>query len=224
MNDEIQNFIKTYRDALGQERDLAFQNLENTRRNTFQNIMGSANTAGMMYSNFPERAKIQYDTNTYMPARNEIQNTYQTGLDKLRSNITGYLNQLSDLRDATNALKKANDTTSKFRMNDAGDYFYVDESGGVQYRNSKSDPIRLGTAAKRAGYDASDTSGMLGYIKNYMNANEFSRLNSIWENAKNQGATGFTYNVGDDFTPNSINFLDESDRSFLDALGLNFSF
>ena len=148
MNDEIQNFINAYRDSLGTQRDLAFQNLENTRRNAYQSIMSSANNAGMMYSNFPERAKIQYDTNTYMPAKTNIQNTYQTGLDTLRSNIVNTLNNIKDLRDATAATNTASNPTSMFKMNDSGDYFYPWENG-VQFRNAQGDPIRFGTAAQR---------------------------------------------------------------------------
>ena len=62
MNDEIKSFIDSYRESLDQQRDLGMQNLENNRRNQFQNIMAGANKAGMLYSNFPERARIQYDT------------------------------------------------------------------------------------------------------------------------------------------------------------------
>lgn len=93
-------FINAYRDALGRQRDLNQQAIENNRRNQYQNIMGSANTLGMMYSNFPERAKMLYDTNTYMPTLVENQTTYQTGLDKLRSNTVNYLNQLKEINDA----------------------------------------------------------------------------------------------------------------------------
>lgn len=223
MNDEIQNFINAYRDSLGTQRDLAFQNLENTRRNAYQSIMSSANNAGMMYSNFPERAKIQYDTNTYMPAKTNIQNTYQTGLDTLRSNIVNTLNSIKDLKDATTATNTAANPTSMFKMNDSGDYFYPWENG-VQFRNAQGDPIRFGTAAQRAGYDPSSAVDLLGYAQNYMTSGEWARLNDIWSRAHQQGATGFTYNVGDSFTPNTLNFLDESERGFLDSLGLSFSF
>ena len=65
IDDEKQSFIDAYRDALGVQRDLAIQNLDNNRRNAYQAIMSGANKAGMMYSNFPERAKYQYDTSTY---------------------------------------------------------------------------------------------------------------------------------------------------------------
>lgn len=76
------------------------QNLDNQRRNDFRTIMSNANTAGMMYSNFPQRSKIQYDTQTYMPSQTKIQSTYQTGLQKLRQNIINTSNQLKTINDA----------------------------------------------------------------------------------------------------------------------------
>ena len=106
INDKVDPFVNQYRDALERQRDLSFQNLDNTRRNDFAGIMGAANTAGMMYSNFPQRSKIQYDTSTYMPNQAKIQNTYQTGLDKLRSNVVNLSNQLKNVNDAISDLNK----------------------------------------------------------------------------------------------------------------------
>lgn len=106
INDNVDPFISKYRDDLEHQRDLAFQNLDNTRRNDFQSIMGNANTAGMMYSNFPQRTKKQYDTQSYMPSQTKIQNTYQTGLDKLRSNVVNLSNQLRNINDAIADLNK----------------------------------------------------------------------------------------------------------------------
>lgn len=112
-------FINAYRDALGRQRDLNKQSIENNRRNQYQNIMGSANALGMMYSNFPERAKMLYDTNTYMPALTENQTTYQTGIDKLRSNTVNYLNQLKDINDAIA------DLSTSSTSNNSGDADYL---------------------------------------------------------------------------------------------------
>lgn len=100
INQEVDPFITAYRDSLERNRDLAVQNLDNTRKLQFQNIMSGANKAGMMYSNFPQRSKIQYDTQTYNPARVKIQQTYQTGLDKLRSNIINLSNQMKSINEA----------------------------------------------------------------------------------------------------------------------------
>ena len=104
----VDPFISQYRDALERQRDLSMQSLDNTRRNDFRNIMAAANTAGMMYSNFPQRSKIQYDTSTYMPSQARIQSTYQTGLDKLRSNTVNLSNQLKSINEAIAELNKTN--------------------------------------------------------------------------------------------------------------------
>lgn len=100
INDTIDPFINAYRDSLDRQRDLANQNLANNRRAQFANIMAGANKAGMLYSNFPERAKIQYDTGTYTPSVAKVQQTYQTGLDKLRSNTIDLANQLKTINEA----------------------------------------------------------------------------------------------------------------------------
>jgi hypothetical protein len=100
INQEVDPFINAYRDTIDRQKDLALQNLDAQRRNDFQTIMGNANTAGMMYSNFPQRSKIQYDTQTYLPNQVKIQNTYQTGLQKLRQNIINTSNQLKTINDA----------------------------------------------------------------------------------------------------------------------------
>lgn len=100
INDEIDPFITAYRDSLERQRDLSSQAIDNTRKNQFQQIMTSANKVGMLYSNLPERAKTQYDTGTYLPAVASNQSTYQTGLDKLRSNTVSLVNQLREINEA----------------------------------------------------------------------------------------------------------------------------
>lgn len=100
INQELDPFINAYRQSLDRQKELAMQNLGNQRRNDFQTIMSSANDAGMMYSNFPQRSKTQYDTQTYMPSQAKIQSTYQTGLQKLRQNIINTSNQLKTINDA----------------------------------------------------------------------------------------------------------------------------
>ena len=107
INDTIDPFINAYRDSLQQQRDLAMQNLDNTRRNDYASIMSNANTAGALYSNFPQRDKIKYDTQTYQPKQIKIQQSYQTGLDKLRSNIISTANQLKTINEAIAELNAA---------------------------------------------------------------------------------------------------------------------
>ena len=103
----VDPFINAYRDSLERQRDSAMQNLDATRRNDFATIMSGANKAGMMYSNFPQRQKIQYDTQTYMPAQIKIQTGYQTGLQKLRENTINMANQLKTINDAIAELNAA---------------------------------------------------------------------------------------------------------------------
>lgn len=100
INENVDPFIQNYHDSLQRQRDLAQQNLQNQRSLDFANIMSSANEAGMMYSNFPQRAKIQYDTSTYTPSTVKVQQTYQTGLQKLRENVINTANQLKSVNEA----------------------------------------------------------------------------------------------------------------------------
>lgn len=100
IDSELDPFITAYRDSLERQRDLSMQNLENQRRLDQRSIMAGANKAGMMYSNFPQRDKIKYDTQTYMPGQIKVQQGYQTGLQKLRENIINTSNQLKSINEA----------------------------------------------------------------------------------------------------------------------------
>lgn len=99
-DDEIQNFYKNYRETLSSQYENNKNLLEQQRRNAQQSIMSSANKAGMLYSNFPQRSKIQYDQNTYQPAQTKLFTTYQTGLDTLRNNILNQQNAIAEIKDA----------------------------------------------------------------------------------------------------------------------------
>lgn len=221
-NNEIQSFIDGYRNFLEHQREMDIQNAGNDRRNAFQNIMSGANSAGMMYSNFPERSKYQYNTYTYEPAIIKAQNTYKTGLDTLRNNVTKTYNSIKDLQDATNAQNAAVDPIANAAINSANDYSYWnDATGTTQFRNSSSDPIRFGTAAQRAGYSTPED--IIKYASLTLKGqDEFNRLNRIWDLAKNNGMTGFAYNTGDNFQMPSYNFLTDADNDFLGSLGLAF--
>lgn len=91
---EVNPFIKNYREALESQREAALTQLDQERANQQEAIMSQANTAGMLYSNFPARTKIQYDTQTYYPQMAKVNTAYQTGLDTLRNNATNYLNTI----------------------------------------------------------------------------------------------------------------------------------
>ena len=97
---QIKDFYQNYRDSLDKQYQTALQSLEQQRKNTQTSIMSGANKAGMMYSNFPARAKIQYDQGTYQPAMIKLNTSYRTGLDTLRNNILKYQNSIAEIQDS----------------------------------------------------------------------------------------------------------------------------
>ena len=154
INDTIDPFINAYRDSLDRQRDLAKQNLESQRRNQFQSIMAGANKVGMMYSNFPERAKIQFDTNTYEPAVAKVQTTYQTGLDKLRSNTVDLVNQLKTINEAIDDLNSTGGGGGTKYSTNLADYY--SDTHGYQFRDKNGNLIRANTWARNNGYNTWD--------------------------------------------------------------------
>lgn len=88
-------FIQNLRTALTDSYNAGMANLDNQRKLDHAAIMNNANKAGVLFSNIPQRMKIQYDTNTYMPAQTNLRNSYQTGLDTLRNNGINAANQVS---------------------------------------------------------------------------------------------------------------------------------
>lgn len=98
--DQVKDFYQNYRDSLDRQYQANLQNLEQQRKNAQTSIMSGANKAGMLYSNFPARAKIQYDQDTYQPAQIKLQNSYKTGLDALRNNILKYQNSIAEIQDS----------------------------------------------------------------------------------------------------------------------------
>lgn len=97
---QIRDFYQNYRDSLDRQNQSTIQSLDQQRRNAQASIMSGANKAGMLYSVFPARQKIQYDQNTYQPARIKLQTSYQTGLDTLRNNILKYQNSIAEIQDS----------------------------------------------------------------------------------------------------------------------------
>lgn len=97
---QIKDFYQNYRDSLDRQYQTAVQSLEQQRKNNQAAIMGGANKAGMLYSNFPARAKIQYDQQTYQPAQIKLQSSYQTGLDALRNNMLKYQNSIAEIQES----------------------------------------------------------------------------------------------------------------------------
>jgi hypothetical protein len=95
----VDPYLQAYRDSLQEQYDAAVANIEQQRTNDMANIMAQANTRGMMYSNFPERSKYQYDTGTYSPSIIKARQSYQTGLDTLREKGVQLANQIKTVEE-----------------------------------------------------------------------------------------------------------------------------
>ena len=106
-DNDVNEFIRNYRIALQAQRDSAVKQLEQQRRNSYATIMSGANKAGMLYSTWPMREKIKYDTGTYYPAHIKAQTSYQSGLDTLRNNAVNLWNQIKAYNEATADLSNA---------------------------------------------------------------------------------------------------------------------
>lgn len=102
--EDVNQFIKNYREALQAQRDSSIKQLEQQRRNDYATIMSGLNKAGALYSNFGERAKTKYLASTYSPALVKVQNSYQTALDNLRSNAVKLWNQIKAYEEASSDL------------------------------------------------------------------------------------------------------------------------
>lgn len=103
-DDQIKSFYQNYRDSLDRQYQTGIANLDQQRRNDQTSIMSNANRMGALYSNFPQRDKIKYDTGTYQPNLVKLYQGYQTGLQKLRENMVNYQNSIKSIQDAINEL------------------------------------------------------------------------------------------------------------------------
>lgn len=99
---QVEPFMQKYRDAMARSRDASLMQLNQQRENDQANIMSEANRAGMLYSNFPTRSKMQYDVNTYNPNLIKIQSAYTTGLDALRNKGVELANYLKSTQESIN--------------------------------------------------------------------------------------------------------------------------
>lgn len=96
----VDDFIKAYRESLIKQYGANRALIDNSRDAYETNLMNTANAKGMMYSNFPQRDKLKYQTSTYMPNIVNAQNTYQTGIDKIRSNAVSVANNIKTIEQA----------------------------------------------------------------------------------------------------------------------------
>lgn len=98
--DDTKTYFENLRDAYKVQYDTQRNLLDEQRRQQQAQTMSQANTAGMLYSNFPQRTMIQYDTNTYQPALTKLNTTYLTGLDSLRNKGTQLANSILSTQEA----------------------------------------------------------------------------------------------------------------------------
>ena len=96
---DINPFIKSYRESLKHQNDMALSQLKQENINREAGIMSKANKAGMMFSNFPQRNKLQNLSQTYLPSLAKQNETYQTGLQKIRNNSVEVYNNIKHLQD-----------------------------------------------------------------------------------------------------------------------------
>lgn len=109
------DFLKNLREALQQSYNAGIAQLNNQRTLDQAVIMNRANKAGVMFSNIPQRMKIQYDTSTYMPNQVKLNQSYQSGLDALRNAGVNAANQVAyyqQMVDHYNTLPTNNTTSS----------------------------------------------------------------------------------------------------------------
>lgn len=219
----VNDFVKSYRDTLKQDYDSNVAKLQQQRRNDYASIMSQANKRGMMYSNFPERSKLQYETDTYLPNLQSAYTTYQTGLDKLRSNALETYNNIQEINSNITAL---NNSTSGGIVGDYGE----DAGGGVWYKDADGNKIRFSTFARNNGYDAS-TESYLQAAKDYMPTDTYNRLlrivsaqqntshPNLLHNANSYGSTWQNYDYK---KSDGTSYLSDEDRDFINSLGLTF--
>lgn len=222
---DINQFVREYRDAMKQNYDAQVDSINQQNRNDRQGIMAEANKHGMMYSNFPERAKMQYQANTYLPNLRNAYMSYQTGLDKLRSNALGSYNAIKTLQD------QIKDLNEKYQDNDdddeaskiIGDYGYGD-NGEVWFKDKNGKNIRFSTFARDNGYEAT-TKGYMDAARKFMKADQYNRLLKIVNAQKSTKHANLGHNAnsyGGSYQDYAYDYLSDSDRGLINSLGLTF--
>lgn len=97
---DLNSFVNNLRESLKGSYDAATANIANQQKLDETAIMSQANKAGTLFSNFGQRAKTQYQANTYLPNLVKAQTSYQTGLNSLRSNTINLANQIKSVQEA----------------------------------------------------------------------------------------------------------------------------
>lgn len=222
----VNEFVKAYRDSLRDNYTANVNQIEQQRRNDEASIMANANRAGMMYSNFPARDKMKYEAETYLPNRQSAFTSYQTGLDKLRSNAVNAYNNIRSIEDAISDLNSSGGggTGGNTGGNTGGDDVKYwgsarAQDGGTWFYDNNGNPVRFSTWAIKNG--AKTSSDLLKYAQQALNDTEYNKLKKIYDTQSAKNRT-FTRNTGKNYTDNSYDFLTEDENNFLNGLGLGF--
>lgn len=212
----LNDFVKNYRDSL--DRSYAANNaqIEQQRRNDEASIMAAANRSGMMYSNFPERSKMQYEVKTYLPNREKNFTSYQTGLDKLRSNALNTYNNIKNIEDAIKDLNdatKGNNGTTAWGRADKSAY-------GTRFFDSNNNPVRFSTWAANNGITS--TEDLMKAAEEALIPAEYESLQRIYSAQQNTSHPNLVRYTGDNRKPVDMSYLSGADRALMEALGLTF--
>ena len=223
---KVNEFIDSYRDFMKDSYADNVAQVNKQKREDFASIMSQANKAGMMYSNFPERSKMQYESSTYLPNLSSAFQTYQTGLDKLRSSALGTYNNIKETQaqiDHLNSLNNDKDGDadkpkykwgSRVDKDNSGNYWFYNDSGKTDDANA----VRFSTWARHNDYDDSHE----GYVKaanQWLNEAQQKQINNI---LKRTGMK-LAYNAngyGNTFDENAYEGLSDDERNLLSSLGL----
>ena len=170
-------FLKAYRDSLRNQYDANVSSYMQQKRNADAQIMSAANKAGMMYSNFPQRSKIQTEAD-YLTGLSKLHGTYQTGLDKLRNNAVDAYNQIKAYEEAISDLRGA--------VGGSGG-----SGGGAGGTGGNGNPSTTGNAD---GNNPSNTIqgdyDLVEHIPTNKNAGTSSNKTTFWQDVANSQSVG----------------------------------
>lgn len=171
-------FLKAYRDSLRNQYDANVSSYRQQKRNADAQIMSAANKAGMMYSNFPQRSKIQTEAD-YLTGLSKLRGTYQTGLDKLRNNAV----------DAYNQIKAYEEAISDLRGSGGSSGGSGGGTGGVTSGNGTS-----GTTGNTDGNNPSNTIqgdyDLVEHVPTSNNASTSGNKSTFWQDVANSQSIG----------------------------------
>lgn len=231
----VNDFINEYRDAMKQSYDFNVSAINQQKRNDFASIMSQANKRGMMYSNFPERQKIQYEADTYLPNLKTAYTSYQTGLDKLRSSaLSAYNNaketeaQIAHLKQLGNisdqASKKSGASPLSSNKSLWGKY---DQANGLYY-DSNGKPVRFSTWVRNNADEIKDDTYLEAVRSMFgQDSDEYDNLKRIYDAQQNTKTPKLIYNAngfGNTFVDQNTlgNRYSQEDADLLNRLGLAF--